>query len=63
MKKLTEEDLEDLNGSGLCDHGKLISTIGLIAGIGSCFGPVGLAIFGPTSLGMSIAGVYCAFNY
>ena len=63
MKKLSKEDLEDLNGAGLCDHGKLISTIGLIAGIGSSFGLVGLAIFGPTSLGMGIASVYCAFNY
>lgn len=40
---------------------KYIASIGLAASIGSCFGPIGLALCGPTALGMGIAGVICAF--
>lgn len=42
---------------------KFISTVGVAAGIGSAFGPIGLAIFGPTALVMGVASVACAFKY
>ena len=63
MKKLTEEDLQELNGANGCDdfhaHSKLVNRVALIAGIGSCFGLVGLAICGPTSLGLAAIAVIC----
>lgn len=63
MKALGLEQMEFIEGGGCSDGAnKFIATVGLVAGIGSAFGPIGLAIFGPTALGMGIAGTICAYR-
>ena len=53
---------EFLNKDTCAKAAKPVAIIGGIAGIGSMFGPVGLAIFGPTALAMSAIGIGCAFS-
>jgi len=62
MKTLNFEQMENLSAGNSCDalQSPAVATIAVIAGIGSCFGPIGLAIFGPTSLGLSIGAAICA---
>lgn len=63
MKTLSLEEMEEVTGGGCSESAnQFITTAGFIAGIGACFGPVGLAICGPTALGMGIAGMVCAYN-
>ena len=63
MKALELNEMEEIIGGGCSDTAnRAIATIGFIAGVGSAFGPIGLAIFGPTALGMSVAGLYCAYS-
>ena len=50
MKKLTEEDLQDLNGAysrnqALCDVGMGASAYFLGFAVSAAFGPVGLAVY------------------
>lgn len=53
--------MEDLDG-GECSESdeQTIATIGAVASAASCFGPIGLAIAGPTALGMAISFLVCA---
>ena len=63
MKKLELNEMENLIAGTTCDNLKEeIAVIGLVAGIASMFGPIGLLIAGPTALGMGIITVYCAFE-
>ena len=41
---------------------RTIAVAGLVAGIGSMFGLIGLMIAGPTALGMAIRSAICAFK-
>lgn len=63
MNTLTINQMEQMEGGCSAKAQKFIATIGLAAGIGSAFGPIGLAIFGPTALAMGVASVACAFKY
>ena len=62
METLNFEQMENLQGGNGCDalNSPAVKTIALIAGVVSCFGPVGLAIGGPTALGLSVGAVICA---
>jgi len=63
MKALEVHEMEVIAGSG-CDEDvdKALATIGFIAGVGSTFGPIGLAIFGPTALAVGVASLACAYS-
>ena len=64
MKELNFEQMEEVNGGGCSTSAnRFISSVGLVAGVASMFGPVGLMIAGPTALGMGILSAYCAFSY
>ena len=41
---------------------RFLTTAGLVAGVGSFFGPVGMAIFGPTTIGISVIYAVCAYR-
>jgi len=63
MKKMNFEQMENLQGGSTgCDalNSPAVKTIALIASVVSCFGPIGLAIGGPTSLGLAAGAVICA---
>ena len=51
-----------LNKESCAKAEKFLAVAGLVSTIGSCFGPVGLAIFGPTSLGIGVIATACAFS-
>ncbi|SMO69280.1 hypothetical protein [Gracilimonas mengyeensis] len=56
MNALDITEMEKINGGDRCDDAeKFIATVGLVASIGASFGPIGLAIAGPTALGMGVA--------
>ena len=63
MKEMSFEQMESLNGGGECSDSaeKFIATVGFATSVGSCFGPIGLLICGPTALGMGILSMYCAW--
>lgn len=63
MNTLTFEQMEKMEGGCSAKAQKFIATVGLTASIGSAFGPIGLAIFGPTALAMGVASLACAFKY
>lgn len=64
MKKLSLTQMENLEGGKLSSCGYAanvsIASIGLVASVGACFGPIGLAIAGPTALGMGVFGLVCS---
>lgn len=62
MKNLSLEQMEKVEGGCSGNQEKAMAIIGLVAGIGASFGPVGLAIAGPTAFGIAIGAVFCAFN-
>ena len=59
MKTLDFQQMEMIEGGTACEA---VAVIGTIAGIASMFGPVGLAIAGPTAVGMGVASIICAFK-
>lgn len=59
-KKMNFKEMEKIEG-GLNATQFMAITCG-VATIGSAFGPVGLAIFGPTALGCAVFGVIDAFG-
>ncbi|HPR31105.1 MAG TPA: hypothetical protein PLK12_03375 [Prolixibacteraceae bacterium] len=63
MNVLSFDQMENIEGNG-CSTGatRFIATVGLVAGVGSAFGPIGLLIFGPTALAMGVASVVCAYT-
>lgn len=63
MKTLELNQMEVLNG-GRCSSStvKALAVIGMVATIGSFFGPVGWIIAGPSAIGVGIGGLICAFN-
>ncbi|MDX9880761.1 MAG: hypothetical protein RBS73_01770 [Prolixibacteraceae bacterium] len=63
MKEMSFERMEEVNGGGCSkETEQVIATIGFIASVASAFGPIGLAIAGPTALGMGIGSLVCAFR-
>lgn len=63
MKKLELNQMADVSGGGCGEKAdRAIAILGLISGIGAAFGPIGLAIAGPTALGMGVMSVFCAFR-
>jgi hypothetical protein len=63
MNSLSLNQTADISGGGCSTAAnRVIATAGLVAGIASAFGPIGLAIAGPTALGMGIASVVCAYT-
>lgn len=64
MKRLDLTMMHTIEGGEPCSPtaNKIIAVTGLIAGIGSCFGPIGLLIAGPTALGMGVLSVVCAWK-
>jgi len=61
-RKLSLKEMEIVEGGCSATANKAIATIGAIAGVGSCFGIIGLALFGPTAIGCSIASMVCAYQ-
>jgi hypothetical protein len=64
MKKMELKQMEQIEGGTPCSStaNKFIAVTGLIAGVASSFGPIGLAIAGPTALGMGVASIICAWK-
>lgn len=63
MERLEFHQMESIHGGNNCAEAeRFIATVGLAASIGASFGPIGLAIFGPTALVMGVAAVACAYS-
>lgn len=64
MKKMHFNQMEVIEGGAPCSStaNKFIAVTGFIAGVASSFGPIGLAIAGPTALGMGVASIICAWK-
>ncbi len=63
MKKMKFDQMVSIEAGGCgAAADKFIAVTGFIAGVASCFGPIGLAIAGPTALGMGIASIACAWK-
>jgi len=64
MKQLEVKQMTEIEGGEPCSTtaNKFIAVTGFIAGIAASFGPIGLAIAGPTALGMGVAGIICAWK-
>ena len=65
MKTLNLNQMEQIEGGEFdcsAEAQKKYSTIGLVTGILSFFGPIGAITFGPTAIAMSAASTYCAYQ-
>ncbi len=63
MKKIELSQMEIIEAGGCgATADKFIAVTGFIAGVAASFGPIGLAIAGPTALGMGIASIVCAWK-
>lgn len=63
MKALELHQMEQIEGGNNCDEAELfLATGSLIFGVASAFGPIGLAIAGPTSLVLAIGALACAIE-
>ena len=66
MKTLSFEQMEGIEGGTKAGCSQkttqAIAVIGLVSGVLAFIPVVGWAIFGPTAVGMSIAGTVCAFK-
>ncbi|HED36762.1 MAG TPA: hypothetical protein ENI76_00725 [Ignavibacteria bacterium] len=62
MKKLELNQMGKIAGSCSSSEDKAIAVIGMIATLGSFFGPVGWIIAGPDALLAGGAGLLCAFE-
>lgn len=63
MKKMELNQMEQITAGGCGDTAdKAIATIGFVASLASLAGPIGLAIAGPTALGMGFFSVICAYR-
>ncbi len=60
MKTMELSKMSTIEGGAPCSDtaNKFIAVTGFIAGVASSFGPIGLAIAGPTALGMGVASIY-----
>lgn len=60
-RALSLQEMEEVNGGGCNKRTQVLaSSLGLAAGIASMFGPVGLAIAGPSAVGLGIVSLICA---
>nr|WP_321374947.1 hypothetical protein [uncultured Bacteroides sp.] len=60
LQEMNIKEMNEVNGGWT--RRQALATINVIAGIGSCFGPVGLAICGPTAIGLAIGEAICAYR-
>ena len=65
MKTMNFEQMENLQG-GDCEafrkNQKALSVIALVSGVASSLCPIAALIAAPTSLGLSVGAVICAFE-
>lgn len=65
-EKLSNNEMQEIQGGlnqATCTKAnKALNTIAFVAGVGSCFGPIGLAIFGPTAIIVSGISLACAYS-
>jgi hypothetical protein len=62
MKTLELRQMENIEGGCSDTANRFIAWTGFIAGVAASFGPIGLAIAGPTALGMGVASIICAYR-
>jgi uncharacterized protein YaaW (UPF0174 family) len=63
METLAMNQMEQIEGGNACEEtAKFRSVVGGIATVGSFAGPIGAAIFGPTTVVLGAAAIACAYD-